>query len=425
MIDRRVVITGLGVVTALGLSVEETWVRALAGESGIRSLDHPEWQNSPIRAVGEVPKADLAAITHQFPEVQAQGVEKRTLFALWAAGQALKDAGIPPGHPGIGVVLGAGLGIIRLEDEQQWLQADGEPNWPRFAAQLDRIHPESQIRHPYDRATEAIARQFQCTGLQSTITTACASATQAIGTAYRLIKRGEADLILCGGADSMIHPIGLIYFVLLGAASLSNDPPGSVCKPFDRRRAGLVMGEGAGVVILEAEEKALARQAKIYGELAGYGSSLDGWRITAPHPEGAGAARAMDKALVDAGIPPESIDYINAHGTGTKLNDVAETIAIRSVFGPAASTLAISSSKPLFGHLLAASGGPEFVLTVLTVERDEIHPTLNLTQPDPKCDLDYVPLTSRRRRIRAALSNSFGFGGENGSLVVRKYEKTG
>jgi 3-oxoacyl-[acyl-carrier-protein] synthase II len=350
-------------------------------------------------------------------------VEKRTLFALWAAGEALKDTG-PINSSKIGVVLGAGLGVFRLEDDLQWLQPNGLPDWTRFAKEMDRIHPESQMRHPYDRATGAIADQFRLSGLQSTVTTACASATQAVGTAFRLIRRGEADVLLSGGADSMIHPIGLIYFVLLGAASLSNDPPQTVCKPFDRRRAGLVMGEGAGVVILEEEGHALARGAKIYAELAGYASSMDGWRITAPHPEGAGAARAMQKALGDAGVSPDAIDYINAHGTGTKLNDAAETQAIRTVFGPAASNLAISSSKPLFGHLLAASGGPELIMTVLTVERDEIHPTLNLTQPDPKCDLDYVPLHKRRRTVRAALSNSFGFGGQNGCLVVRKYDQS-
>jgi 3-oxoacyl-[acyl-carrier-protein] synthase II len=424
MKDRKVVITGLGMVTALGLSVEESWGRALAGESGIRAIQRPEWLASPVRAVGGVSEEDLKVIIHQYPIIGSQGVEKRTLFALWAAGEALEAAGLKNNPSEIGVVFGAGLGVFRLEDDLQWLQPNGVPDWIRFAKEINLIHPESQMRHPYDRATSAIADQFSCTGLQSTVTTACASATQAIGTAYRLIKRGEAEVILCGGADSMIHPVGLIYFVLLGAASVSHDPPQSICKPFDRRRAGLVMGEGAGVVILEEEGHARARGAKIYGELAGYASSMDGWRITAPHPEGAGAARAMEKALQDAGMSPESIDYINAHGTGTKLNDAAETLAIRSVFGPAASELAISSSKPLFGHLLAASGGPEFVLTVLTVERDAIHPTLNLTQPDPKCDLDYVPLQTRRRTVRAALSNSFGFGGENGCLVVKKYSQS-
>jgi 3-oxoacyl-[acyl-carrier-protein] synthase II len=262
---------------------------------------------------------------------------------------------------------------------------------------------------------------FGLKGANTTVTSACASATQALGSAYRAVKRGDADLILAGGADSMINPVGLIFFVLLGSVALSKIEPESLCRPFDRKRSGLVMGEGAGMAVLEDESHALARGAKIYAEVAGYASTMDAWRLTAPHPEGQGAEASMERALADSEMTPDQIDYINAHGTSTKLNDLAETIAIKKVFGQYANQVAISSSKSLIGHLLAGSGGPEFVFTALSVARDEIHPTINLTNPDPKCDLDYVPNAMRRKVVRAALSNSFGFGGQNATIVIRKY----
>lgn len=219
----------------------------------------------------------------------------------------------------------------------------------------------------------------------------------------------------------MINPVGLIFFVLLGAASVASDDPSSLCRPFDRKRSGLVMGEGAGVAVLEEESHALARGARIYAEVSGYGASMDAYQVTAPHPKGAGAEVSMQRALLDAGMSAEDIDYINAHGTSTKLNDAAETIAIKNVFGDEARNLAISSSKSMIGHLLAASGGPEFAFTVMSVNHDQIHPTINLHNPDPKCDLDYVPNEKRLKTVRAALSNSFGFGGQNASIIVKKY----
>jgi len=266
-----------------------------------------------------------------------------------------------------------------------------------------------------------ISRRFGFLGMNATVTSACASGTQAVGIGYRAIQRDEADVIAVGGADSMINPIGLVFFALLSAASTSRDQPETVCRPFDRKRSGLVMGEGAAVAILEEASHALERRARIYGEVAGYGASLDAYQVTAPHPQGRGAEQAMRAALRDAGLAPEDIDYINAHGTSTKLNDQIETVAVKKVFGAHAHRLAISSTKSLIGHLLAASGAPEFVFTVLTVARDEIHPTLNLTHPDPRCDLDYVPGVKRAGIVRAALSNSFGFGGQNGSIIVKKY----
>jgi len=283
------------------------------------------------------------------------------------------------------------------------------------------VHRESVVRNNSGRPAALIADRFDLRGINATVTTACASATQALGTAFRALRRGEADLIVAGGADSMLNPVGLIFFVLLGSAAVGRMKPEQLCRPFDRKRSGLVMGEGAGMAVLEEESHALRRGAPIYAEVVGYASTIDAYRLTAPHPEGRGAGEAMRRALGDAGLGPDNIDYINAHGTSTKLNDQAETIAIKKVFGQHAERIAVSSSKSLIGHLLAASGGPEFVFTALSVARDEVHPTLNLTNPDPKCDLDYVPEGKRSVLVRAALSNSFGFGGQNATIVVKKY----
>jgi 3-oxoacyl-[acyl-carrier-protein] synthase II len=277
------------------------------------------------------------------------------------------------------------------------------------------------IRNSSDRAATLVANKFHLGGFNITVTSACASATQALGIGYRAIQRGAADVVVAGGADSMINPIGLVSFILLQAADTRTVDLQAACRPFDRKRSGLVIGEGAGAVILEEERHAISRGARIYAEVAGYGSSMDAYQITAPHPQGLGARFCMSKALQDARLEAREIDYINAHGTGTKLNDTAETLAIKEVFKENSYQIAISSSKSLIGHLMAAAGAPEFVFTVLSVHRDEIHPTINLRNPDPQCDLDYVPNVKRVRQVRAALSNSFGFGGQNASIVVKKY----
>lgn len=420
-------ITGLGLATSLGLEVEENWRKALAGISGVSRIDLPGAGKSPVQAAGQVKSEDWERICRRFPaEAQSEG-ERRTLFALWAAEEALSNAGMAElrafSSSRYGVVLAAGLGIDSLEDIHRWVGPDKKFDATRFAAELNRISPESIIRNNSSRPAALISERFGLRGLNATVTTACASATQAIGTAYRAIRRGEADMVVAGGADSMLNPVGLVFFVLLGSAAVSKSGPESLCRPFDRKRSGLVMGEGAGIVVLEEESHAAERGARIYAEVAGYASTMDAWRLTAPHPEGDGAAEAMRRALDDAGMAPGEIDYINAHGTSTKLNDLAETIAIKKVFAKKANETAISSSKSLTGHLLAASGGPEFVFTVLSTARDEIHPTINLSNPDPKCDLDYVPNEKRTKLVRAALSNSFGFGGQNACIVVRKYAR--
>lgn len=421
---KKVVITGLGMATSLGLNVQESWRKALAGQCGITKLTLPLSEMSPVQAVGEIKAIDMETIRQEFPyEAQSEG-ESRTLFALWAANEAFKDAGIAyplPAANNYGVSIAAGLGINRPEDISRWLTDDKDFDVSKFASEHNNTHPESIIKNNTHRPASLIAKKYGLNGINCTVTSACASATQAIGTAYRAIKRGDSELMVTGGADSMINPVGLIFFVLLGAAATAAENPENICRPFDRKRSGLVMGEGAGIIILEEELHALRRGAKIYGELTGYGSSLDAYKITAPDPKGTGAEHCMRSAIEDAGMNVSDIDYVNAHGTSTKLNDATESLAIKNVFGEHAYKLCISSTKSIIGHLLAASGAPEFIFTALSVFNDEMHPTINLNNPDPACDLDYIPNKKRTKTVRAALSNSFGFGGQNTSIIIKKY----
>jgi 3-oxoacyl-[acyl-carrier-protein] synthase II len=418
------VVTGLGLITPLGLDVESNWSQVLNGVSGIRRLSLPESARSQVQAVGEVGAEDWEVIQRSLGDLVTSEGERRTSFALWAAHQAWKDACLDRravDRDRCGVILAAGLGIINLEDLQRWTDIDGRFDHGQFGRQFLEVSADSLMRNPSNRPTALIARQLGLFGRNASITSACASATQSLGLAFHAIRRGDADVLLAGGADSMINPVGLIFFVLLSAAAVSPGAPEQLCRPFDRKRSGLVMGEGAGLAVLEEATHARRRGARIYAEVVGYGSSLDAFRLTAPHPEGRGAVRCMTAALQDAGLHPEDIDYINAHATGTRLNDFAETLAIKAVFGRRAHQVAVSSSKSMIGHLLAAAGGPEFIYTVLSVQRNQIHPTINLTHPDPKCDLDYVSEGKREATVRAALSNSFGFGGQNASIVVKKF----
>lgn len=423
MAKRKVVVTGLGLATALGLEVEQNWTKALAGISGVSEISLECAGKSQVQAAAQISENDFRSLCCEFArEAEVEG-DRRTLFGLWAARKALNDAGLEKiGEDPLrfGVAMGAGLGTNRLEDIARWLTGK-KFDTVRFAAELGLVEPDSIMRNNSSAAAALIAQKFGLKGFNTTITSACASATLALGAAYRAVKRGEADVVVAGGGDSMINPVGLVFFVLLGSAAVSKIEPERLSRPFDRKRSGLVMGEGAGMAVLEEESHALSRGARIYGEVAGFASTMDAWRLTAPHPEGEGAAKCMSLALGDSGISPEGIDYINGHGTSTKLNDLAETIAVKKVFGPCGSFPAISSSKSLIGHLLAGAGGPEFAFTVLSVAQNRIHPTINLESPDPKCDLDYVPNVAREKLVRAALSNSFGFGGQNATIVVRKY----
>ncbi|MBF0539047.1 MAG: beta-ketoacyl-[acyl-carrier-protein] synthase family protein [Nitrospirae bacterium] len=450
MNKRRVLVTGLGMVTALGLDVKSSWQKALDGVCAIGRVTGAP--NSPVQAVAEVNGADFLAIQERFKEDALKEGERRTMFALQAGYSSLADANLleQPGQRWrMGVSLAAGLPINRLEDVAQWLTPQGQFDIAQFGRQCSQVQKDSIMRNNSNRAAAVVARRLQLWGPNCTVTTACASATQAIGTAFRMIRDGEADVMVCGGADSMINPVGLVFFVLLGAACTTTDRVEEACRPFDRRRSGLVMGEGAGLVVLEEQSHAIKRGARVYAEVAGYASSLDAYQVTAPPADGAGAVASMSGALADSYLRPQDIDYINAHGTSTKLNDRAETLAIKEVFKGHAHELVVSSSKSIFGHMLAASGGPEFVFTVLSVYTDEIHPTVNLTQPDPKCDLNYAPgkkisyrgqsshdksdslltvtgsdsLLTVAGSVRAALSNSFGFGGQNSSIIVKKWER--
>jgi 3-oxoacyl-[acyl-carrier-protein] synthase II len=421
---RKVVVTGLGVVSSLGIEVRDNWERLLSGVSGIRPLEHPGAEASAVKVGGPVTNEDWKRIREEFPDDTAREAERRTLFALWAAKSALSDAKLSSDkgqRERCGVAFASGLAINRLEDLGNWTTAEKKFDLARFGREYDCVHAESIMRNNSNRAAALIARKFALRGMNFTITTACASGTQAIGTAFKAVQRGDADVMLAGGADSMFNPLGLVFFVLLGAASVSSEDPLTSCRPFDRKRSGLVMGEGSGFALIEEEGHALRRGADIYAEVAGYGSSMDAYQVTAPHPAGKGAEQSMRVALRDAGMAPEEIDYINAHGTSTKLNDTAETLAIKNLFGSHASKLAVNSSKSMTGHLLSASGGPEFIYTVLSTKHDVVHPTINLTHPDPKCDLDYVTEGKRPMLVRAGLSNSFGFGGQNASIIVRKY----
>jgi 3-oxoacyl-[acyl-carrier-protein] synthase II len=403
--------------------VEESWQKVLAGISGVTPLSLPGVEHCPVRGVGAVKAVDWAQIEGEFEKEACIEGERRTLFALWAAKSALDDAGLgyAKAHERFGVSLAGGLGIARLEDINRWASVKGEFDFLGFGREYNHVHRDSILRNPSHRAASSVARRFRLHGPNCTVTTACASATQALGLASKTVQRGEADVMMAGGADSMINPMGIAGFVLLQAAATASVEPALLCRPFDRKRSGLVIGEGAGVAVLEEESHARNRGARIYAELAGYGSSMDAYQVTAPHPQGQGAARSIQRAIRDANLSPGDVNYINAHGTGTKLNDVAETLAIKDVFKEWAYKIPISSTKSLIGHLMAAAGGPEFVFTVLTVQRNEIHPTINLTSPDPKCDLDYVPNMKRTHAVSVALSNSFGFGGQNASVVVKKY----
>lgn len=420
---RRVVITGLGMATPNGLDVSENWQKALDGVSGIGRLDYPGAAKSPVRAVGQIRAEEWSRIAAEFPEDAEREGERCTLYALWSAKRALEDAGLMEGgdRGRFGCSMAKGLGINRPEDIANWTGPDGSFDYVKFGREIERVHRESIMRNLTHCTAGLIARRLDLGGENRTITTACASASQAVGVAVGSLRRGTADVMLAGGTDSMINPVGLVFFVLLGAASTFDGDPSVACRPYDRKRTGLVMGEGAGFVVLEELEHAKRRGARIYAEVAGYGASMDSHQLTAPHPEGYGAELSMKRALKDAGMGPEDIDHINAHGTSTKLNDPIETMAIKRVFGEHAMRISVNSSKSLFGHVLAGAGGPELALTALSVLHDVVHPTLNLETPDPKCDLDYTPSVKKERVVRAALSNSFGFGGQNATIVLKKY----
>lgn len=429
---KRVVITGIGWVTPLGLDIESVWKRLLAGESGIAPTTIFDARTFPTSFSAEVKGYDLARAIGETYELHKES-GRNTQFALGAAHQAWKMSGLPrPGSGGldaysVGTYMGAGDGGLDFDRFTRATLVAWPPGataldtktWGNLALKnFDMMH---EIEQEPSMTIAHLTMEFNARGPSLNCLTACAASTQAIGEATEIIRHGDADVMISGGAHSMIHPFGVTGFNRLTALSTLNDNPRQACRPFDATRGGFVLGEGAGVVILESLEHAQKRGAKILGEIAGYGSSADAYRVTDQHPDGRGAIVAIKEALRDAEMTPQDIQYINAHGTGTKENDSTETYAIKGVFGEHARKVPISSIKSMMGHLIAAAGSVELITCVLAIRDNMLPPTANYGTPDPECDLDYVPNQSRPAKVDVAMSNSFGFGGQNDTLIVRRF----
>jgi len=406
---RRVVITGMGTVNSLGCDVSTYWDALCAGRSGISTIEQFDTSAFKVHFGGGVKNFD--------PETMLLGENPRRLdrfaqFALGAAAQAVKDSGIDFGKEDpyrCGVILGSGIGgLNEFESQHKRYVLEGP----------DRISPFVIPKMIPNAASGIVSIKFGLSGHNTAVSTACSSAAHALGDALRTIQWGHADVMLSGGSESVITPMGVGGFSNMKALSRRNDDPQRASRPFDRDRDGFVLAEGAGILVLEELERARKRGATIYAELLGVGSTADAHHITQPHPCGAGASRSMLLALKDARLDPHDIQYINAHGTSTPQGDIAETKAMKDVFGAYTYKLAVSSTKSMTGHTLGASGGIELIATILSIRTGVVHPTINLDKPDPECDLDYVPNTTREMPVRFALSNSFGFGGHNCTLAV-------
>jgi len=426
---RRVVITGMGAITPLGHGVEELFAAQLAGRSGVAPITHFEAGTFPTRFAAEVKGFDLARFVGDAGRWENAGANTR--FALAAARQALEDAGLL-GLIGVdparfGVYLGGGEGnqdfhcILSMAAHSYRPEQGCVDPIALCGFALRGYRPLSEYEQELHTTPAHVADFFGLEGPNYNCSTACAAGGQAVGEAAEMIRHGDADLMLAGGSHSMVHPLGVTAFSLLTALSTRNDAPQKASRPFDRDRDGFVLGEGAGVVVLEELEHAKRRGAMIYAELTGYGSTADAFRLTDNHPDGRGAIACMHAALADAGLNPDQVGYINAHGTSTRVNDKVETAAVKRVFGEAAYETPVSSSKSMLGHLIAAAGAVELITCVEAIRRGALPPTINYETPDPDCDLDYVPNAAREKRIDHALSNSFGFGGQNISLVVSRF----
>jgi 3-oxoacyl-[acyl-carrier-protein] synthase II len=414
-IGKQVAITGLGAVTPLGNDVPATWEALVAGRSGVGPVTCFDTSDMEVRIAAEVKDFDPVAL---FGRRVARRNDRFTLFALEAARQAIADAGLEFDDrlkQATGVLIGTAIGgILTLLENYDVLQKSG----PR------RVSPFMTPMMMPNAASGAVAITYGLRGPNFSVASACATGSHAIGEAAEMIQRGHAEVMICGGSEAVITRLALSAFKNMGAVSTRNDEPQRASRPFDAERDGFVMGEGAGVLVLESLEHARGRGAHIYTELVGYGATADAFHITAPEEEGIGAARAMELALQDAGLAPGIVDYINAHGTGTLLNDRTETRAIRKAFNSHADRLAVSSTKSMMGHLMGAAGAVEAIACVKSLETGWVHPTINHETPDPECDLDYVPNQARRLEPEVALSNSFGFGGHNGCLVFRRWEES-
>ncbi|NQU25639.1 MAG: beta-ketoacyl-ACP synthase II [Candidatus Nealsonbacteria bacterium] len=425
---RRVVVTGIGCVTPLGTEIDTVWRRLLAGESGIGTISLFDASNFPTKISAEVRNWDLSDVGENPEDWKYQG--RHTHFAVGAAKKAVADSGIEDTRVDprrFGVYTGSGEGQQDFERFTQMMTAGlagGDTlDLAKFIGKgLETLHPIAELEQEPNMPVGHLASLFGAEGPNMNCLTACAASSQAIGEATEIIRRGEADVMLSGGTHTMIHPFGVTGFNLLTALSTSNDEPTKASRPFDRDRDGFVLGEGAGMVVLESLEHAKARGAKIYGEIRGYGSTADAFRITDTHPEGRGAISCIKMALNDAQLGLDAIHYINAHGTSTVVNDRVETLAIKEVFGQRAYQIPVSSTKSMMGHLIAAAGATEVIFCLLAIRDNMVPPTTNYENPDPDCDLDYVPNQSREVNCENVLTNSFGFGGQNIALVLGQFE---
>lgn len=408
---RRVVVTGVGAVTPLGSNVETTWSNIKNGVSGVKPLTRVNSDEYPAKVAAEIIDFNVEEF---IDKKEARKMDRFTHYAVAASLMAVKDAELTitdENAPRVGVWIGSGIGGMETFENQ-------------FETFLNRgyrrVSPFFVPMMIPDMATGQVSITLGARGFNSCTVTACATGTNSIGDAFKVIQRGDADVMVTGGAEAPITRMSVAGFCANTALSTNQDPS-KASRPFDKNRDGFVMGEGAGIVVLEELEHALARGAKIYAEIVGYGATGDAYHITAPAPEGEGGARAMKMALDDGNLNPEDIDYINAHGTSTEYNDKFETYAIKTVFGEHAYKLAVSSTKSMTGHLLGAAGGVEAIFTVLALKENILPPTINLETPDPECDLDYVPNEARHKEIKAAISNSLGFGGHNATIAFKKY----
>ena len=413
MAKRRVVLTGLGIVSPVGLNPDENWRNIVAGKSGISQITHFDATGYPSTIAGEVRDLDTS---EYIPPKDARKMDRFIQLGLVAGIQAVRDSGLEVTEANaerIGVHIGSGIGGIgSIENTTLTLNEKG----------VRRVSPFYVPGSIINMISGNLSIIYGMKGPNLAMVTACTTATHAIGDAARLIEYGDADVMVAGGAEAPVTPTSLAGFGNAKALSFRNDDPEGASRPWDAGRDGFVIGEGAGVVVLEELEHAKARGATIYAEVVGFGMSGDAYHMTSPPENGEGAARCMSNALRNAGLNPDSVDYVNAHGTSTPLGDKAETQAVKRTFGDSAKKVAVSSTKSMTGHLLGAAGGIEAIYTALAIHHQVAPPTINLTTPDPDCDLDYVPGSAREMKIDVALSNSFGFGGTNGTLVMRRYE---
>ncbi len=412
--NRRVVVTGLGLVTPVGNSVEATWSALMAGRSGVDVIKKFDTEKFPVRFAAEIKDFDPLNFVEK---KEARKMGAFIHYAIAAADEAIKDSGLVISDENaeqVGTYISSGIGDFwAIEREHSKLLNDGP----------GRVSPFFIPSAIVNLAAGQVSIRHGAKGPNSATATACAAGAHAIGDSFKIIQRGDADVMICGGAESAITPMSVAGFAAMRALSTRNDDPAHASRPFERDRDGFVIGEGAGLVILEELETARRRGARVYAELVGYGMTADAFHITMPDETGSGAIRVMQKALKDAGAEPEAVGYINAHGTSTPYNDKFETMAIKKTFGEHAYRLAVSSTKSMTGHLLGAAGGIEGVFSVLAIHRGVLPPTINYVNPDPDCDLDYVPNEPREARVDYALSNSFGFGGTNATLIFKRYEE--